>query len=112
MAGTTTNGAREPRPNRRLRGCVIPLVLLAGWLVVGAVRAPMVARDYFAGAHGAGATVTNVEIHGSIPLIPPFWGVSIQGDVREPQMTGPGYISAMLLCIEPITGWVIVCGAG
>jgi hypothetical protein len=32
--------------------------------------------------------------------------------VAEPQMTGPGYVSAMLLCIEPITGIVILCGSG
>jgi hypothetical protein len=91
---------------------LIALVVLVGWLVIGAVRAPTVARDYFAAAHGSGATVTNVDIQGAIPLIPPFWGVSVQGDIQEPQMGSQRYISAMLLCIEPITGWVLVCGAG
>jgi hypothetical protein len=72
----------------------------------------MVARAYFEGAHGDGATVTNVEVTGAIPLVPPFWGVSIDGDVREPGPNGQGYRSAMLLCLEPITGWVLVCGSG
>jgi hypothetical protein len=111
MARTPTDDTTRRPPGRR-RGCLIPLAILVAWLVLGAVRAPIVARDYYANAHGAGATVSNVEIQGAIPLIPPLWGVSVRGEVRELQMDGPGYVSAMLLCVEPITGWVFVCGAG
>jgi hypothetical protein len=88
------------------------LLVLAAWLVVGFLRAEPVARDYFAHVHGDGATIENVDVKGVIPLLPPFWGVSITGDVREPQMTGPGYLSAMLLVVEPFTGTVFVFGAG
>ena len=53
-----------------------------------------------------------MEVTGAIPLIPPFWGVSIDGDVKEAGPNGGGYLSAMLLCLEPITGFVIPCGSG
>ena len=112
MTGTIAGEGIERRPRRRRRTLAIVVAALVVWLAIGAIRAPSVARDYFAHAHGTEATVSNVELRGAIPLVPPFWGVSVDGDVREPQMTGPGYKSAMLLCIEPITGIVIVCGAG
>lgn len=86
--------------------------VLAAWLAIGLLRAEPVARDYFTHAHGGAATVENVEVTGLIPLFPPLWGVAIDGEVREPQMTGPGYMSAMLLVVEPITGLVFVIGAG
>jgi hypothetical protein len=88
------------------------LVALAAWLVIGVLRAEPVARDYFAHAHGEGATVENVEVMTVTPVIPPFWAVNISGEVIEAGRTAPGYISAMWLWIEPITGWVLVFGAG
>lgn len=30
----------------------------------------------------------------------------------EAGKTAPGYISAMILWVEPLTGWVIVMGSG
>lgn len=46
------------------------------------------------------------------PAVPPFWGVEIHGEVIEAGKSGPGYISAMILWVEPLTGWVIVMGSG
>ena len=100
----------RPRPARRTRGCLIPVIFVALWLGGGLLRAEGVARGLFASAHGAGATVTDVQINGEIPLIPPFWGVSIRGTVHE--AGGGSYPSSMLLCIEPITGLGIGCGSG
>jgi hypothetical protein len=98
--------------NTLARVLVILAVLVAGWLVVGVLRSGAVARDYFAHAHGAGATVVNVEVEFEAPAIPPFWVVSISGDVIEAGGTSPVYRSAMLLVVEPFTGSVIVFGAG
>jgi hypothetical protein len=112
MAGSIAIDETRPRPRRRRRAFAIVVAVLVGWLVVGAIRAPAIARAYFNGRQGSGDRITNVVVQAAIPLIPPFWGVSIQADVAEPQMTGPGYFSAMLLCIEPITGIVILCGSG
>jgi hypothetical protein len=88
------------------------VVMLAVWLVAGIVRAETVARDYFGTAHGLGATVADVHVEGSGPAIPPFWSVTISGDVIEAGKTTPSYRSALILWVEPITGWVIVNGAG
>ena len=87
-------------------------VLLAIWLAAGLFRAETVARGYFATAHGEGVTVADVHIEGSGPAVPPFWSVTINGDVIEAGNTTPSYRSAMVLWVEPITGWVIVNGAG
>jgi hypothetical protein len=46
------------------------------------------------------------------PAIPPFWGVEIHGNVAETGQKPSGYISAMILWVEPLTGWVLVMGAG
>jgi hypothetical protein len=54
----------------------------------------------------------NVGVEIEAPAIPPFWVVSISGDVIEAGRTSPGYRSAMLLVVEPFTGSVIVFGAG
>ena len=107
--------ARRASAARRRLGRVtwLLILILAAWLAAGLLRAEPVARDYFAHAHGGAATVENVEVAGVIPLFPPFWGVAINGEVREPQMTtGRGYVSAMLLVVEPFTGTVFVFGAG
>ena len=86
-------------------------VVLAGWLALGLLRAEWVARDYYAGAHGVGATVVNVEARLQ-PALPPFWSVEIHGEVIEAGKNAPGYISAMILWVEPLTGWVIAMRAG
>jgi hypothetical protein len=70
------------------------------------------ARDYFAQVHGGGATAVDVDVRAAIPLIPPFWGVSIEGHVTEPQLDGVAHTSGMLLIIEPLTGWIILGGSG
>ena len=88
------------------------VVALAAWLVIGVLRAEPVARAYFARAHGEGATVENVQVMTVAPAIPPFWAVNISGEVIEAGRTAPGYISAMWLWIEPVTGWVLVFWAG
>jgi hypothetical protein len=85
-------------------------VVLATWLLVGLLRADLVARDYFARIHD-GQTVTNVETH-LLPAIPPFWSGSIDGDVIQPGQTSPVYRSHMNVWVEPITGWAILMGAG
>ena len=96
---------------RRLLYLAVAL-LLAIWLAAGLFRAETVARDYFAAEHGEGATVADVHVEGSGPAIPPFWSVTISGDVIEADKTTPAYRSAMILWVEPITGWVLVTGAG
>jgi len=60
---------------------------------------------------GAGAQLLGVEVSLQ-PAVPPFWGVAIHGEVVEVGQHPPGYISAMILWIEPLTGWVILMGAG
>jgi hypothetical protein len=107
----TTRAAVQPRQqvsHRRLR-LVFVFVLL--WVAIGLIRAPAIARDYFTRAAGAGANVVKIN-NGLGPPIPPFWFVSIDGEVTEAGGTGPGYHGAMLLLVEPISGWVIVMGAG
>ena len=112
-----TGAAIQPKPtgggrSRLARAIVVIAFVLAAWLVVGVLRSEAVARDYFARAHGAEATLVNVGIEFEAPALPPFWVVSISGDVIEAGGTSPGYRSAMLLVVEPSTGWVIVFGAG
>lgn len=110
-ATATERNQRTTRVRRR-RVVVIAVAVLAVWLLVGAVRAPAIARDYFERAHGGGVTVLTVEVRAAIPFIPPFWGGSIAGKVTEPQLDGLAYNSAMLLLIEPFTGWIILGGSG
>jgi hypothetical protein len=105
-------GARRRFRTRRIRLMVIIAVVLAAWLLIGLLRAESIARDYFAHAHGPGATVINVQIERTRPAIPPFWAVFIGGDVIEAGKTTPAYRSHMILWVESITGWVLVFGAG
>jgi hypothetical protein len=117
MVAMVTGTAVQPEPSRRRRGrlaraIVVIALVLAAWLMVGVLRSEAVARDYFAHAHGAGATVVNVGVEFEGPAIPPFWVVSIGGDVIEAGGTSPVYRSAMLLVVEPFTGSVTVFGAG
>ena len=116
MVPSTTDAAIPRTPSRRRRGRLtrglkVLGVVLAIWLVMGFVRAEAVARDYFTRVH-EGQTLTRVETQ-LLPAIPPFWTVSISGNVVEPGgLKGAGYVSAMILWVEPITGWVVLMGAG
>jgi len=84
------------------------LVLVVLWVILGFVRAPAVARDYYLSKQG-GAGVTDLE-QVVFPALPPFWGVSIQGDVIT--NNGPPVPSVMLLWVEPFSGVVVPMGAG
>jgi hypothetical protein len=109
MLGPEAIPATRPGWSRRRRLLLLAAVL-AIWLAFGSLRAPDIATQHFAAAAGSTSTVSDVKVDGAIPLIPPFWGVSINGYVTE--SSGARYLSAMLLCIEPITGLVIPCGSG
>jgi hypothetical protein len=98
--------------NALARVAVVLVVVLAGWFVIGFLRADAVARDYFAHAAGPGSKVVHVEILTLAPAIPPFWAVNIRGEVREAGAAGSRYTSAMWLWVEPITGWVLILGQG
>jgi hypothetical protein len=106
-------GNAADRRRRAGRGRVVLAILavLALWIALGFVRAPAVARDYWASRQGAGAQLLNVEVKLQLAM-PPFWGVEIHGNVVEAGQDPPGYTSAMVLWIEPLTGWVILVGAG
>jgi hypothetical protein len=97
---------------RKLRAASAIALLIAAWLLVGVLRAGTIARDYFDRAHSPATTISNIHVSSEGPPIPPFWVVSIDGEVREPQMMGLGYVSAMILVVEPFTGWVFVFGTG
>ena len=117
MIAMVTGTAGQPEPSRRRlsglsRAIVVIASVLAAWLIIGVLRSEAVARDYFAHAHGTGATVVNVDVEFKAPAIPPFWVASISGDVIEAGGTSPVYRSAMVLVVEPFTGWVVVFGAG
>lgn len=96
----------------RVAWVVVIVAVLATWLGLGTLRAAAIARDYFAGAHGPGATTANVRIEGAGPAIPPFWSVTISGDVIEAGRTTPAYQSHMILWVESITGLAFVIGSG
>jgi hypothetical protein len=100
------------RIRRRWLALLVVVVLGAGWVLVGALRAEAAARAWFAGAHGPGATVENVEVTGVAPAIPPFWQVQISGDVVEAGRTTPSYRSYMSVWIEPLTGLGFASGSG
>jgi hypothetical protein len=109
---TLTPRPLATRPQRRAgRTIVAVIVIIALWIVLGFTRASSVARDYYTRAQGTGAQVVNVEANLQ-PAVPPFWGVEIHGEVIEAGKTAPGYISAMILWVEPLTGWVLVMGRG
>jgi hypothetical protein len=94
------------------RVAVVLVIVLAGWLVIGFLRAEAIARNYFTHAAGAGSKVMEVEILTLAPAIPPFWAVNISGEVVEAGAAGPGYTSAMWLWVEPVTGWILILGQG
>jgi hypothetical protein len=108
MTKAKRDGEPAPRRWRWWHGVGLALAMLVVWAVLGLVRAPAVARDYYLSRQGT-ARVTEIR-ETVFPAIPPFWGVSIQGTVTE--ASGVAYTSAMLLWVEPFTGWVLGMGAG
>ncbi len=92
------------------------VVAVVAWLTLGGLRAQAVARDYFAGAHGAEATVVAVSVLDVRPGIGPWglpvWSVEITGDVIEPGAGSGHFTSAMWLNVEPVTGQVFVGASG
>lgn len=111
-AGAAIRARTRRRVSARVVWLLLVLVALVVWLAAGHLRATAIAGDYFVRAHGAGASVTNVQVEGAGPAIPPFWSVTISGDVIEAGRTTPAYTSHMILWVEPVTGWVFVNGAG
>jgi hypothetical protein len=76
----------------------IGLFLVAWW--VGGERSEAVARDYFA-THAWALQARDTEVTNVDRGFPPFWSVSING-----------YASAMVLWVEPLTGFVFVFAQG
>lgn len=105
MEASSRSGRR-----RLAQALTILAVVLIVWLLAGLLRGDLAARDWFARIHD-GQTVTNVETQLG-PALPPFWSVSIGGDVTQPGQTSPAYRSQMTIWVEPISGWVIQLNAG
>ncbi len=78
------------------------------WIAAGLLRAPGIARDYLA-AMERPKQVSGVST-GLGLAIPPFWSVQVRGTVTE--SSGASYRSAMILWVEPVTGFVLTVGAG
>jgi hypothetical protein len=95
-------------------------LLLGAAIVVGCsprmdqARAGQIARDYFAGAHGSGITLTDVrETDNGITndtACGAAWEVLMEGTVTE--STGASYGSHMYLCVDPVSGAVTRGPAG
>jgi hypothetical protein len=88
---------------------LVAVLLATSWFAAGNLRASSLARDYFLHAHAA-AAVTDVVVESESPWVPPFWQVRVSGTVTE--AGGAGYVSAMWLLVEPISGVVLQNGAG
>jgi hypothetical protein len=77
-------------------------------------RAGQIARDYFAGAHGSGITLSEVrETNKGITndsACGAAWEVLMEGTVTE--ATGIAYGSSMYLCVDPVSGAVTPGPAG
>lgn len=77
-------------------------------------RAGQIARDYFAGAHGTGITLSDVrETDLGITndtACGAAWEVLMEGTVTE--STGVSYGSHMYLCVDPTSGAVTRGPAG
>ncbi|HEX7948910.1 MAG TPA: hypothetical protein VF494_01070 [Candidatus Limnocylindrales bacterium] len=101
-----TPPARLRRRPARLAALVVAVVGL--WILLGLTRAPTVAHDYWASSH-PGATEVSVDIRLQ-PAVPPFWGVTVNGTYAE--SSGARVPSAMILWVEPFSGFVLVMGQG
>lgn len=96
----------------RRRVAIGVAVVALVWVLGGVLRAGPAARDWFVGQQGGSAHVRNVTVDGVLPAVPPFWNVSISGDVVQPGNTSPSYRSYMVVWIEPFTGWVFLLASG
>jgi hypothetical protein len=78
--------------------------------------ATAIAREFFAGAHGSGATVSSVQVlsvaASTSAAGSPVWRVNIDGDVTEAGRTTVSYGSAMWLSIDAQTGAVAIEAQG
>lgn len=108
MATYASVGPTSVRRRRTARAVAVLLAIVASWVILGLTRAPAVAHDYWAHSH-PGATEASVEIHAQ-PAIPPFWGINIDGVYAE--AGGARVPSAMVLWVEPFTGFVLAMGQG
>lgn len=130
MAGTTDgiNGGRASRPAWLLLAALAVVLVAAAmvaWVAFGSLshkdaidqaHATTLAREFFDGAHGSGAIVTNVQIL-SISLgndVPSHsaWKVNISGNVTEVGRTSPSYTSYMWLWVDAESGAVTVFAQG
>lgn len=93
-------------------GCTGPAATASA--TVDQARAGQIARDYFATAHGPGATLTGVrETDNGITndtACGAEWEVLMEGTVTE--SAGTSYGSVMYLCVDPATGAVTRGPAG
>lgn len=94
----------------RWRIAIVLAIVGAVWVMGGAFRAAPAAQDWFL-QHGAEVSLVNVRVDGVSLAIPPFWKVTVHGDVVEPGDATPAYRSHMVILIEPFTGWTIIQAA-
>ena len=85
-------------------------VYLVFWLVLGRDRSEAAARAYFEDVH-PGYELVDVHVTNVSPFIPPFWSVSIDSEVRPPGEES-AVISAMVLWVEPVTGFTVKFAEG
>lgn len=100
--GRAAEGDWPERGSRRRVG-LAALLLVVLWLVVGFVRAPIVARGYIAAGESPRAEIQIESL--SLPVIPPFFVVQADATISEPG--GAPYWSRRVLWVEPLTGIVI-----
>lgn len=100
-------------------GAVVALTLpRIGTQQIDQARATTLAREFFATAHGDGATVSNVHVLsvalGTSRTGRSAWDVNITGDVTEAGNSSgsPSYGSAMWLFVDAETGAVQVFAQG
>lgn len=100
-------------------GAVVALALpRIGTQQIDQARATALAREFFANAHGEGATVSNVQVLavelGTDDAGRSAWHVNIDGEVTEAGNSSgsPSYGSAMWLFVDAETGAVRVFAQG
>ena len=128
----TTDDLADTRPNNRrsLGLAVLAIVLIAvaaavwigqaaqpsGHATIDEANATTLARDFFDGAHGTGATVANVQIMsialGNDSAGHSVWKVNISGDVLEAGRSSPSYTSYMWLYVDATSGVVTIFSQG
>ena len=100
-------GQRE-RIGRSWLVLAIIALALAAWLTLGAWSAESVARRYFLATYfdGLGGRAGNVTVESVSPVVPPFFAVTVSGDVYHTDWY-TSTTSQMVLWVEPITGNVV-----